>query len=149
MSTSGASGRHGTSSVESADGTASEERVPDCRAPDVVPVEIDAERLESTAKPYLRELKADLLSRSRQPAAVVVDARFDEPGSLAVQREADRLREYVRAAAFLGAGRVTIEVDAVASPERVRPAVSALAERARREGVALSVTGEADLPVPA
>jgi hypothetical protein len=46
----------------------------------------------------------------------------------------------VRAASFLGAGRVDLSV-AVAAPEaKVDPALSALRERAEREGVALEIT---------
>jgi hypothetical protein len=54
----------------------------------------------------------------------------------------------VHAAAFLGASRLAVSVDTVAAPEKVRPALAALAERADREGVRLTLTGDADLSLP-
>jgi hypothetical protein len=51
------------------------------------------------------------------------------------------VREYVQAAAFLGASTVTIEFDSVGDDSKVRPALAAVAERARREGVTLDVAG--------
>lgn len=116
-----------------------------CRPTDVTPVEIDGAALDSTAPEYLRELKERLAADGRQPATLAVDARFGEDCSLATQTEADRLREYVRAAAFLGAGRITLSVEAVADSEKVRPALSALEERAAREGVTLAVEGDVAL----
>jgi len=69
---------------------------------------------------------------SPQPS---VAARFDGGDTLATQREADRLRELVRAASFLGAGRIEVRLDEVPDRNAAEPALSALAERARREGV--------------
>lgn len=114
-----------------------------CRTADVEPVELDAESLESTAPEYLRDLKGELAAEGYQPAALAVAAEFDEDCSLATQQEADRLRGYVRAAVFLGAGRVELTVDEVADPEKVVPALDALVERADREGVSLAVVGDA------
>ena len=108
-----------------------------CRPADIEPIVIDAEDLDSTAPEHLRDLKAELSTRGYQPATLSVAARFDGDDTLAAQREADRLRELVRAAAFLGAGRIEVALDAVADPSVVEPALSALAERARREGVEL------------
>lgn len=110
-----------------------------CRPADVTPVRIDVADLDSTAPEYLRDLKTELAEAGYQPAAVAADACFDEDCSLATQAEADRLREVVRTAAFLGAGTVTVTVESVADPEKVRPALDALSERARREGVTLDV----------
>lgn len=143
MSTRELAGTDDTTSGEPADPIAvdADDSISRCRTADVTPIEIRGEQLESTATPYLRELKTRLCERDHQPARVVVRATFDEPCSLDTQREVDRLGEYVRAAAFLGAGHVTVEVDAVAAPDRVEPALSSLVERARREGIALSVTG--------
>jgi sugar phosphate isomerase/epimerase len=76
---------------------------------------------------------------------VTVDACFDEDCSFATQDEADRLREYVRAAAFLGAGSITVSVHEVADEHKVLPALSACAERARREGVTFEVEGPVSL----
>lgn len=118
-----------------------ERAVASCRPADVEPVELSAEALETTAPEYLRDLKAELSAEGYQPAALTVEGCFDADCSFATQEEADRLREYVRAAAFLGAGRVTVRVDEVAEPGKVEPALSALAERAEREGVTLSVAG--------
>jgi len=120
-----------------------------CRPADVDPVVVDGTDLESTAPEYLRDLKRTLSERGFQPATLSVEACFAEDCSLETQTEADRLRSHVRAAAFLGAGRVELAVDEVAEPAKVEPALAALAERASREGVALDLTGEADLELPA
>ncbi|MFC5367065.1 hypothetical protein [Salinirubrum litoreum] len=114
--------------------------VSSCRPESVTPVRIDATDLDSTAPEYLRDLKTELAEAGYQPAVVGVEACFDEDCSLATQSEADRLREFVRTAAFLGAGRLAVTVESVADREKVDPALDALAERARREGVTLDVT---------
>lgn len=118
-----------------------ERAVAACRPADVEPVELDADALETTAPEYLRDLKAELAAEGYQPAALSVEGCFTEDCSFATQREADRLRDYVRAASFLGAGRVTVRVDDVADEAKVEPALTALSERAEREGVTLSVEG--------
>ena len=123
--------------------------VRECSTEEATPVTIDADDLESTAPEHLRDLKYDLASEGYVPARVEASACFDEDCSLATQTEADRLRSHVRAAAFLGVGRVELAVDEVAEPAKVEPALAALAERASREGVALDLTGEADLELPA
>ena len=105
-----------------------------CRPADVDPVVVDASDLESTAPDHLRDIKQGLAARGYQPAAVAAEAGFDREWILERQREADRLRALVRAAAFLGAGRIEVRVDGEASDE-VRTALAALAERADREGV--------------
>jgi hypothetical protein len=122
--------------------TSSTDRTIDrCRPADATPVALEAAALESTAPEYLRDLKADLTASGLVPAELTVDACFDEDCSLATQAEADRIRGYVRAGSFLGVGTVTVSVDDVADPEKVRPALSACAERAAREGVAFDVEG--------
>jgi len=108
-----------------------------CRPADIDPIVVDAADLESTAPEHLRDLKAALSARGYQPATLSVAARFDGGDTLAAQREADRLRELVRAASFLGAGRIEVGLDEVADRDAAEPALSALAERARREGVEL------------
>ncbi|MGM0447682.1 MAG: hypothetical protein ACQERM_05435 [Methanobacteriota archaeon] len=105
-----------------------------CRPADVDPVVIDAADLDSTAPDHLRDLKRGLAARGYQPAALAAKATFDAASTLERQREADRLRGLVRAASFLGAGRVEVSVDGEAS-EGARTALAALAERADREGV--------------
>jgi hypothetical protein len=125
------------STTQSADVSAA---VSSCRPENVTPVRIDATDLDSTAPGYLRDLKAELADAGYQPAVVGVETCFEEDCSLATQSEADRLREFVRAAAFLGAGRLAVTVESVADREKVDPALDALAERARREGVTLDVT---------
>lgn len=122
-----------------------------CRSAAVEAVEIEGDSLESTATDYLRGLKADLTAEGFQPAAVSARATFDEDCSLAVQRETDRLRELVHAAAFLGAGEVVVdvEVESACGREKLAPALRALAERADREGVDLAVEGDVDLARPA
>lgn len=112
-----------------------------CRVEDLTPVSLDADAIPSTAPETLRELKRELDADDLVPARVVVNASFGEDCSLATQEEADRLREYVRAASFLGANTVTVEFDGVADEAKVRPALSAVAERARRDGVTLDVSG--------
>lgn len=112
-----------------------------CRPADATPVAIEAASLGSTAPGHLRDLKRELDAEDLVPAELTVESSFEEDCSLSTQREADRLREYVRAASFLGAGRVSVTVDAVADPEKVEPALSACAERARREGVSFDVEG--------
>jgi sugar phosphate isomerase/epimerase len=123
-----------------------EQAVAACRPAEIEPVELSADSLDTTAPGYLRELKRELSAKGYQPAQLTVEGRFDEDCSLATQEEADRLRGLVRAASFLGAGSLTVAVEAVSDAEKVRPALTALAERAHREGVTLTVEG---LDVPA
>ncbi|MFC3476188.1 hypothetical protein [Halobacterium litoreum] len=112
-----------------------------CRPTNQTPVAVDATTIADASRDDLRTLAGDLASEGYVPAEVTADARFDEDCSLATQREADRLRDLVEAAAFLGANALTVTVEAVESPEKARPALSAVAERARRDGVALNVQG--------
>jgi sugar phosphate isomerase/epimerase len=115
------------------------------RTEDVTPVTIAADDLESTAPEYLRDLKYELSSEGYVPARVEADACFAEDCSLATQEEVERLRDVIRAAAFLGVSTLAIGVDEVADREKVEPALEACAERARREGVSLSVDGPLDV----
>ncbi|PAU84478.1 hypothetical protein CK500_02860 [Halorubrum salipaludis] len=108
-----------------------------CRPAEIDPIVVDAADLESTAPEHLRDLKAEFSARGYQPATLSVAACFDCDDALSTQREADRLREFVRAASFLGAGRIEVRLGEVADREAAEPALSALAERARREGVEL------------
>lgn len=108
-----------------------------CRPAEVDPIVIDAADLDSTAPKHLREVKAALSARGYQPAALFVVAQFEAGGALATQPEADRVRGFVRAASFLGAGRLELRLDDSAESDAVDAALSALAERARREGVEL------------
>lgn len=110
-----------------------------CRPTDGTPVAIDAGAIESTAEPYLQQLKRELDDEGLVPAEVVVRADFAADCSLRTQSEADRVREVIYAAGYLGAGTVTLEVAGVADYDKVRPAISALRERARREGLTLAV----------
>jgi len=114
-----------------------------CQQAEVTSVRLTADALDSTAPEYLRDLKRELAEEGYQPAELSVDGCFDADCSLATQEEVDRIRGYVRAASFLGAARLTISVDEVASEQKVRPALEACAERARREGV----TVELDAPI--
>ncbi|MFW5917630.1 MAG: hypothetical protein ACOCRD_04395 [Halorubrum sp.] len=108
-----------------------------CRPAEIEPIVIDAADLDSTAPERLRDLKSELAARGYQPATLSVEARFDADGTLAIQREADRLREFVRTASFLGAGRLEVRFTEVTNRDAAESALSALAERARREGVEL------------
>lgn len=118
------------------------ETIQHCRPENATPVCIDAADLDSKAPEYLRDLKYELASEGYVPARVETTACFEEDHSLAVQHVAEDLRSVVRAAAFLGAGTVTVIVDECANDEKVGSALSALEERARREGVSLVVEGE-------
>ncbi|WP_232688459.1 hypothetical protein [Halobacterium zhouii] len=115
--------------------------VEECRPTDATPVSIDAESIADATREDLRTFARDLTAEGYVPAEVAATACFSEDCSLATQEEADRLRDLVNAAAFLGANRLTVTVDDVTSPEKVRPAIDALRERADREGVALDVDG--------
>jgi hypothetical protein len=108
---------------------------------DVTPIRLDAATLGSTAPGYLRDLKAGLAAEGYQPASLTVDVRFEEECPVETQAVADDLRDYVRAAAFLGAGRVEVTVTEAADDEAVRTALRAVGERARREGVAFTTDG--------
>jgi len=112
-----------------------------CRPEEATPVRLRGSDLDSTSPEYLRDLKYELAAESLVPARLTVEARFEEDCSLSTQREVERLREHVRAAAFLGAGTLTVEVGEVANETKVRPALEACAERARREGVSLDLDG--------
>jgi hypothetical protein len=120
--------------------THADDAVRECSPDDATPVTIDADDLASTAPEYLRDLKYDLAEEGYVPARVETTACFDEDCSLATQDEADRIRDVVRAASFLGVSTLELDVEAVADAAKVQPAVDALAERARREGVSLVVT---------
>lgn len=123
--------------MSTTESTGIERAIDGCRPAEVDPIVVDGSDLESTAPGYLRDLKAELAARGYHPAALSVDACFAEDCTLATQAEADRLRGFVRAAAFLGVSRVELHVGEVADPDAVDPALSALAERASREGVEL------------
>ncbi|SEV94749.1 hypothetical protein [Halobacterium jilantaiense] len=112
-----------------------------CRPTDQTPVAVDADTIANTPRDDLRHLADDLASEGYVPAEVTTEARFGEDCSLATQREADRLRDLVDAAAFLGANRLTVDVADVTAPEKARPALAAVEERAHRDGVTLDVQG--------
>ncbi|WP_323192375.1 hypothetical protein [Halostella sp. PRR32] len=120
-----------------------ERAIDGCQQTDVTPVHLNADSLDSTAPEYLRDLKHEFAEEGFQPSELTVTGCFDADCSLATQEEIDRIRGYVRAASFLGAARVTISVDEVANDQKVRPALKACAERARRDGV----TVELDAPI--
>ncbi|MDL5360731.1 hypothetical protein [Halalkalicoccus sp. NIPERK01] len=112
-----------------------------CRPEEATPVRVDGDALDSTAPDYLRDLKADLAGERLVPARLTVDACFKEDCSLSTQQEAERIRDHIRAAAFLGAGTLTVSFDSVGDERKVRPALAACAERARRDGVTLELDG--------
>lgn len=115
------------------------------RPADVESVELSAAALESTAPEYLRELKTELAAAGRQAATLRVEASFEAAGTLPAQRETDRLRAFVRAASFLGAGRLAVDVTTVTDESAAERALAALAERAEREGVTLTLDGPVSL----
>lgn len=116
-----------------------------CRSEEATPVRLNADGLDSTAPDYLREFKEELAADGLVPANLAVEACFDEDCSLSTQEEAERIREHIRAAAFLGAGTLTVSFDDVADERKVRPALAACAERARRDGVVLEIDGPLSL----
>lgn len=116
-----------------------------CRPEDVTPVALDAETLESTAPEYLKDFKRQLAAEGLLPARVTVTACFDTDCSFSTQEKIDRIRGYVRAAAFLGASTITVEAESVSEVETVRPALAACAERAEREGLQFELDGPIDL----
>ena len=121
-----------------ADGAA----VPGCRPLDATPVTIDAGSLDSTDVPSLRSLKRRLDAGGYVPATLEVEADFGVDCSLSTQAEAERLREYLAVADFLGTGTVRLSVGTVANERKVRPAIAALRERAEREGLDLVVDAD-------
>lgn len=116
-----------------------------CRSEEATPVRLNAEALDSTAPDYLREFKEELAADRLVPARLTIEACFDEDCSLSTQEEAERIREHIRAAAFLGTGTLTVSFDDVADDRKVRPALAACAERARRDGVTLELDGPLSL----
>jgi sugar phosphate isomerase/epimerase len=112
---------------------------------DRIPVTIDADALDTTTTPYLRELKRDLRADGLLPAEIAAATDFDVDCTRATQRTVDRIRALVDAAAFLGASTVSLTVDSVADESKVRPALNACAERARRAGIVLEVEGAVTL----
>ncbi|MFC7177575.1 hypothetical protein [Halosegnis marinus] len=113
--------------------------VASCRPSGLQPVTLPASALDSTAPEYLRDLRRELADEDRTPAELTLAVAFDEDCSFATQETVERVRDHVRAAAQLGAGRVSVTVEAVADESKVEPALSAARERARREGVTLAV----------
>lgn len=105
------------------------------------PVTLHATALESTAPEYLRDLKFELAREDYLPAELIVETDFPTTDTFAIQDETDRLRKYVRAAAFLGVGTLHVDIQSVADETKVRPALDACAERARRDGVQLDISG--------
>ena len=118
-----------------------EQTIEACRPEDVTPVRLDAASLESTAPDYLRELKRELDNEGVVPTRLTATTRFEEACPLATQEEINRIRDLVRAAAFLGVATVSLEVRNVDDAATVRPALEACAERARRRGVRLDIDG--------
>lgn len=125
--------------------TSRQPAVEGCQPEKATPVRLEAEALDSTAPGYLRELKEELTGEDLVPARLIVDACFDEDCSLSTQEEAKRIREHIRAASFLGTGTLTVSFDDVANERKVRPALAACAERARRDGVVLEIDGPLSL----
>lgn len=116
-----------------------------CRPVEATPVRLDGDALDSTAPDYLRDLKEELADERLVPATLTVEACFEEDCSLSTQEEAERIREHIRAAAFLGAGTLSVSFDSIADERKVRPALAACAERARRDGVTLDLDGPLSL----
>lgn len=110
-----------------------------CRPTTGTPVTIAADAIESTADVYLQAFKHELDEEGLVPAEVVVEADFGSDCSLTTQSEADRIRDYLHVADYLGAGSVRLEIESVAAEGKARPAIDALRERANRDGLSLHV----------
>lgn len=121
--------------------TSRSDTVEDCNPINQTPVAVDATAITNSSHEELRTLADDLAEAGYVPAEVTAEAEFGEDCSLDTQREANRLRDVVSAASFLGANRLTVTVEQVESPAKARPALSAVAERANREGLAFDVEG--------
>jgi len=106
---------------------------------DVTPIRLDAGSLDSTAPEYLRDLQARLADDGLAPVELHVEARFEEECPIETQTEADRVRGLVRAAAFVGANRVTVSIEDETVTEAAQTALAACAERASREGLGFEV----------
>lgn len=115
--------------------------VASCRPTSLDPVAVPVSALESTAPEYLRDLRAELTATGRTPAELTASAIFEEDCSIAIQETAEEVRDYVRVASHLGAGRVTLEVETSTGTDddKVTTALEAARERARREGTTLVV----------
>ena len=112
-----------------------------CRSEETTPVRLNGDALESTAPEYLREFKAKLTADRLVPAALTVESCFEADCSLSTQEEAERIREHIRVASFLGTPVLVVSFEDVPNEEKIRPALAACAERARREGVTLELDG--------
>lgn len=106
---------------------------------DVTPIRLDASSLDSTAPAYLRDLQSQLAEDGLAPVELRVDACFDDDCPIETQSEADRVRGLVRAAAFVGANRVTVRLEGDEPTDAAETALEACAERARREGLSFAV----------
>lgn len=125
--------------------TSAHRAVSQCQPENLTPVQLDATTIESTAREYLRELKDELDAQGYIPARLTVNLSLSATNPYVTQVEADRLREFVRVASFLGATRVTARFDEVGRVENVRPALAACVERARRDGITLELDGPLSL----
>lgn len=115
-----------------------------CRPTTGTPVTITAESIGSTAQSYLKRVKRELDDAGYVPAELVVEADFGTDCSLTTQSEADRIRDLIGAADYLGVGTLRVEVTGVADAAKVRPAIAALRERAEREGLTFTLDGDSD-----
>lgn len=115
--------------------------VTSCHPTSLDPVAVPVSALESTAPEYLRDLRAELNETGRTPAELTASATFEEDCSFAIQETAEEVRDYVRVASHLGAGRVRLEVEnsTETDDDKVTVALDAARERARREGTTLVV----------
>ena len=112
-----------------------------CQSEGPTPVRLNADGLDSTAPEYLREFKTKLTADQLVPTTLAVESCFDADCSLSTQEEAERIREHIRVASFLGTGTLTVSFEEVGNERKVRPALAACAERAQREGVTLELDG--------
>ena len=126
-------------------GTVTTDGIDSARCEKITPVEIAGESLDSLAPGDLLDFKRTLIDDGLIPAVLTVEGCFDDDCSFDTQTEADRIREYVRAASFLGAGTLVVTGESVVDEAHTRQALAACAERANREGVAFEFDGPIEL----
>lgn len=121
-----------------------------CEALDATPVTLHTDDLPSTAPSDLRAIQHRLTTTDRIPARLQTTVTFDDDCPFAINEIVTNLRDYLRAADFLGITTFTIAVTAYPSPAQsaIRDALTAFRERAHRHGITVTVTGfPLDTPV--
>lgn len=110
----------------------------------ITPVRIEAEKLETTDPEYLRDLKFDFAQNGLVPAEMVISGYFDAGTAQGIRLELDAIKEYIRAAAFIGISQVCISIE---SPKTLKPTdelFTPYIDYARKEGISLHIKGPSE-----